>query len=93
MAHFLLLPVMAARERVYLATPYFIPDDPLKRALQEKAAAGVDVRLLLPGEHIDNQSARLSGQNHYDELMQAGVKIYEYRPTFIHSKFMVVDGL
>jgi cardiolipin synthase len=77
---------------VFLTTPYFIPDEPLKRALRDRARSGVDVRLLLPGEHIDNASARYSGQNHYDELMAAGVKIYEYRPTFIHSKFVVVDG-
>jgi cardiolipin synthase len=92
MAYFYLLPILAAREKIYLATPYFIPDDPLKAALMEKARAGVDVQLLLPGEHIDNASARYSGQNHYDELMDAGVKIHEYRPTFIHSKFGVVDG-
>jgi len=92
MAYFYLLPIMAAREKVYLTTPYFIPDEPLKTALREKARSGVDVRLLLPGRHIDNASARFSGQNHYDELMQAGVRIYEYRPTFIHAKFLVVDG-
>ena len=92
MASFYLLPIMAARERVYIATPYFIPDDHLKRTLADRARTGVDVRLVLPGRHIDNASARYSGQNHYDELMEAGVKIYEYRPTFIHSKFAVVDG-
>jgi cardiolipin synthase len=92
MASFYLVPILAARQRVYIATPYFIPDDHLKRALEERARAGVDVRLLLPGGNIDNASARYSGQNHYDELMEAGVKIYEYRPTFIHSKFVVVDG-
>jgi cardiolipin synthase len=92
MAYFYLLPVLAARERVYLATPYFIPDEPLKKALREKARAGVDVRLLVPGVHIDTPTARYSGQNHYDALISAGVKIYEYRPTFMHSKFVVVDG-
>jgi len=92
MAYFYLLPVLAAKSKVYLTTPYFIPDEPLKTALRDKARSGVDVRLLLPGEHIDNASARYSGQNHYDELMSAGVRIYEYRPTFIHSKFVVVDG-
>jgi cardiolipin synthase A/B len=92
MAYFYLLPILAAEEKVYLATPYFIPDEPLKTALRDRAQAGVDVRLLLPGDNIDNASARYSGQNHYDELMAAGVKIYEYRPTFIHSKFLVVDG-
>ena len=92
MAYFYLLPILAAQRKVYLATPYFIPDEPLKTALRDKARAGVDIRLLLPGEHIDNASARYSGQNHYDELLQAGVRIYEYKPTFIHSKFVVVDG-
>jgi len=92
MASFYLVPILAARERVYITTPYFIPDDHLKSVLEARAKAGVDVRLLLPGKHIDNASARYSGQNHYDELMEAGVKIYEYRPTFIHSKFVVVDG-
>jgi cardiolipin synthase len=92
MAYFFLLPVLAARERVSIATPYFIPDEPLKHALEEKARSGVDVRLLLPGRHIDNHTARWSGQNHYDDLMRAGVKIYEYRPTFTHAKYVVVDG-
>ena len=92
MAYFYLLSVLAARERLYVTTPYFIPDGPLKEALRARARAGVDVRLLLPGEHIDNASARYSAQNHYAELIDAGVRIYEYRPTFIHSKFMVVDG-
>jgi cardiolipin synthase len=92
MAYFFLMPVLAARGKAYITTPYFIPDEPLKRALQERARAGVDVRLLLPGRHMDNRSAQLSGQNHYDELMAAGVRIYEYRPTFLHSKFVVVDG-
>lgn len=92
MAYFYLLPILAAREKVFVTTPYFIPDEALKKALQAKARDGVDVRLLLPGPHIDNQSARLSGQNHYDDLLQAGVAIFEYQPTFIHSKFVVVDG-
>jgi cardiolipin synthase A/B len=86
------MPILAARKTIYLATPYFIPDEPLRKALEKKAREGVDVRLLLPGRHIDNKWVRYSGQNHYDELMQAGVRIYEYQPTFIHSKFAVFDG-
>ena len=92
MAYFYLLPILAARERVYLTTPYFVPDRPLKDALKDKARAGVDVRLLLPGEYIDNGSVRYSAQTHYEELIEAGVKVYEYRPTFIHTKVVVVDG-
>ena len=91
MAHFFLLPLLAARS-AYIVTPYFIPDRHLKRALEEQARAGVDVRLLLPGSHMENRTARWSAQNHYDDLMQAGVRIYEYAPTYLHSKFIVVDG-
>jgi cardiolipin synthase len=92
MAYFFLMSVLAARESVYLATPYFIPDDPFKEALKAKARAGVDVRLLLPGPHIDNHSVRFSGQNHYDELIESGVRIHEYQPSFMHAKYGVVDG-
>jgi cardiolipin synthase len=92
MAYFFLLSVLAARERVYLATPYFIPDDPFEQALKDRSRAGVDVRLLLPGPHIDNHSVRYSGQSHYDALLEAGVRIYEYAPSFMHAKYGVVDG-
>jgi cardiolipin synthase A/B len=92
MGHFFLLPLLAARQSAYLVTPYFIPDRHLKRALEEQARAGVDVRLLLPGTHMENRTARWSAQNHYDDLMRAGVRLYEYAPTYLHSKFVVVDG-
>jgi cardiolipin synthase A/B len=91
MAHFFLLPLLAARQSIYIATPYFIPDRHLTRTLQEQAQAGVDVRLLLPGPHMENRTARWSAQNHYDDLIQAGVRVYEYAPTYLHSKFIVVD--
>jgi cardiolipin synthase len=92
MAQFFNMSILAARESLYVVTPYFIPDKHLKNALKQRAEAGVDVRLLLPGEHIDNMWVRLSAQTHYEDLLKAGVRIYEYRPTFLHSKFMVVDG-
>jgi cardiolipin synthase A/B len=92
MAYFFVLSILAARERVYVRTPYFIPDGPLTSALEEKARAGLDVRLLLPGGETDNRMARFSGQSHYDGLLRAGVHIYEYQPTFTHAKGVVVDG-
>jgi cardiolipin synthase len=93
MAQFFVLSFMAARERIYVRTPYFIPDDSLSAVLAAKARAGVDVRLLLPGPHIDNRTVRFSAQNHYDALLEAGVRIYEYQPTFTHAKAAVVDGV
>jgi cardiolipin synthase len=92
MAYFFLLPVLAARESVYLAAPYYIPDNHLQSALVEKAKSGVDVRLLLPGSHTDNWIARASAQARYQELLEAGAKIYEYQPTFMHAKYGVIDG-
>jgi cardiolipin synthase len=92
MAYFFLAAVLAARERLWIVTPYFIPDRPLRDALRERARAGVDVRLLLPGPHIDNPQVRWSGQNHYDTLMESGVRIFEYQPTVLHTKFLVADG-
>jgi cardiolipin synthase len=92
MAYFFLLPILAARESIYLAAPYFIPDDHLQAALVEKAKSGVDVRLLLPGPHTDNWITRASAQARYQELLEAGAKIYEYRPTFMHAKYGVIDG-
>ena len=92
MAYFYLLPILAARQSVYLASPYFIPDRHLQEALVKKARSGVDVRLLLPGPHTDNRIVRSSAQDRYQELLEAGAKIYEYQPTFMHAKYGVIDG-
>jgi len=92
MAYFFLLPILSARESIYLAAPYFIPDKHLQSALVEKAKSGVDVRLLLPGPHTDNWITRASAQARYQELLEAGAKIYEYQPTFMHAKYGLIDG-
>jgi cardiolipin synthase len=52
----------------------------------------VDVRVLVPGKHTDHTLTRLTGQNSYESLLEAGVKIYEYQPTFTHAKIAVIDG-
>ncbi len=92
MAYFFLLPIFSARQSIHIVTPYFIPDKHLLKSLVDKAKAGVDVRLLLPGEHTDNWMTRASAQSHYQVLMNAGVKVYEYQPAFVHGKYIVIDG-
>jgi cardiolipin synthase len=92
MGYFYLLPVLAARQTIYFAAPYYIPDKHLQSALIDKGRSGIDVRLLLPGHHIDNWIVRASAQARYQELLEAGVKIYEYQPTFMHAKYGVIDG-
>jgi cardiolipin synthase len=92
MAYFYLLPIFAAQKSVYFAAPYYVPDTHLQNALVEKARAGIDVRLLLPSDRTDNWIVRASAQARYEELLEAGVKVYEYEPTFMHAKYGIVDG-
>ncbi len=88
----LLKRVRRARQRVWLATAYFLPSWKLRRALKRKARAGVDVRLLLPGPHTDHPSVRRLGQRHYAPLLRSGVRIFEYQPRFLHAKVQLCDS-
>jgi cardiolipin synthase A/B len=83
----------AARERLWLTASYFAPDEHLRAALEERARAGVDVRLILPNEHTDARPVRWAGQGYYEELLERGVRIFEYQPTFMHAKALVVDSV
>ena len=81
-----------AHERVWLCTPYFLPTLSLRRRMMAAARRGVDVRLLVAGPRHDHPSVRYAGQHYYRRLMRAGVRIYEYQPTFTHAKYCLVDG-
>ena len=84
---------LAARKRLWIATSYFVPDLATREAVAERARAGVDVRLLMPGKHTDARIIRHASYHYFDELLQAGVRIYEYQPTMMHAKTVVVDGM
>jgi cardiolipin synthase len=84
---------LAARKRLWLTSPYFVPDEATRKAVASRARAGVDVRILLPDNHTDAKLIRLASHAYYEELMQAGVRIYEYKQTMMHTKHAVVDGL
>ncbi|MEK7651597.1 MAG: phospholipase D-like domain-containing protein [Patescibacteria group bacterium] len=86
------LSIKAGREKIYLTYSYFVPDKTLRNILKEKAKEGVDVRILLPNDYIDGNTIRWASHRYFEELLQSGVKIYEYQPTMIHSKTIVVDG-
>lgn len=81
-----------ARERLWITTPYFVPDRDTRQVIARQARAGVDVRVLLPNKLTDARPIRWAAHSYYAELLEAGVRIYEYQPTFIHSKTLVVDG-
>lgn len=79
-----------ARKRIWIASPYFVPDVQVIAALQIAALRGVDVRILLP-EKADHKLVYLAGFSYYDETLPYGVKIYRYQPGFLHQKVMLVD--
>jgi len=83
--------IATAREKVCLTSPYFIPADAIIRALISAAMRGVDVRLLVPRKN-DIRVVGSAGRAFYPELIRGGVKIFEYLPTMLHGKTMVVDG-
>ena len=79
-----------ARERIELICPYFYPGRAFRRAMRHAAERGVRVRLLLQGK-LDYRFAGLAAQVLYDELLAAGVQVYEYTPAFLHAKVALVD--
>jgi len=83
----------AARKSIYITNAYCAPSSSQTRSLVAAVKRGVDVRLLLPGKHNDQPATKAAGRTAYGELLKGGVKIYEYEPTMIHSKTMVVDGI
>jgi cardiolipin synthase len=80
-----------ARRRLWIANSYFIPDLQLRKAVQDRARAGVDVRILVPGGHTDAKPVQYAGRGFYQELLEAGVRIFEYAPSMMHAKAVLVD--
>ena len=84
--------INGARQKLYMTSAYFAPEDDLAAMLIEAAKRGVDVRVLTAGEHTDQAMVRLAGRHRYGALLNAGVKVYEYAPTMVHAKTFVADG-
>ena len=82
--------ITEARSSVYIASPYLIPDEDLMTALKTAAMSGIDVRILLPS-FPDHKVVFYASRSYFDDLLLAGVKIYEYNKGFMHSKVIVVD--
>lgn len=86
-----LLALQCAQESIYIANPYFIPSRQVIAILSHLSKKGVDIRLMLSGSHCDTWWARQNSIRLYGELLDAGVRIYEYEPTMLHQKYMVID--
>jgi cardiolipin synthase len=86
------LVIASARRQLWIANSYFVPNDALADLLMRKRRQGVDVRVLAAGPVHDVPPVRAAQRATYARLLEAGVRIFEYKPTMMHSKTMVVDG-
>lgn len=82
--------IHSASRRVWLVTPYFVPGEAARMALTSAALGGLDVRLLVP-KMSDSRLVTMAARSYYDELLEAGVQVYEYGPRLLHSKALLCD--
>jgi cardiolipin synthase len=83
--------IATAQKRVWIATPYFVPDEPIAMALETAARRGVDVRLLVPNRS-DHPLADRAGESFLPVLLEAGGRVYRYEAGMLHSKLVAIDG-
>ena len=82
--------INSATDRLWIASPYFVPDDAIVQSLQLAALRGVDVRILIP-EEADSLLVKLAAYSYFDEIKATGVKFYRYQDGFLHEKAFLID--
>jgi len=85
--------IATAQRSIHITTPYFLPDHGLRREMRDALARGVEITILVPGKHSDHLLTRRSSRRLYGPLLKAGARIYEYEPSMIHAKVLIVDGV
>lgn len=90
---FMALTIAGARETLYISNSYFVPNVDFCTLLINAAKRGVDVRILTVSAQSDVKTTWYAGRALYEQLMEGGVKIYEYSPSMMHAKTIVVDGV
>ncbi|MDK3072600.1 cardiolipin synthase [Sedimentitalea sp. JM2-8] len=83
--------ICAAQERIWIASPYFVPDQDIVTALRHAALRGIDVRILMP-DKADHHLVGLAALAYLDDIREAGVRIFRYTEGFMHQKVFVVDN-
>jgi len=89
---FFALSIAGARKTLYITNSYFVPAHNFRRLIADAARRGVDTRVLTAGDDTDVKTTLYAGRARYKQLLTAGVRIYEYRPTMMHAKTIVTDG-
>lgn len=83
----------SACRSIHITTPYFLPDRSVRQELMRAMERGVEVKIIVPGKHSDHLLTRRSSRRLYGELLKHGAQIYEYEPSMIHVKSLVVDAV
>ena len=87
-----LFAIASARRTLDITSPYFVPDESSEWSLKEAVSRGVRIRILVEGDITDAMPVKYASRNVYDRLLSMGIEIYEYQPTMMHTKVVVVDG-
>jgi cardiolipin synthase A/B len=90
---FFALSIAGARKTLYITNSYFVPGENLMQLLLRSVKRGVDVRVLTVSGKTDVKTTWYAGRSYYEKLLEGGVRIYEFSPTMMHAKSMVVDGM
>lgn len=83
--------IACARKRIWLASPYFLPNKDTRHLLATAKKAGVDVRILTTGEKSDKKPVYYASYQVYGSLLRKGIQIFEYQPSMIHAKLLIID--
>ncbi len=87
-----LMAITAAEQTIDLSSAYFVPNQLTRNAMVKALKRGVKIRVIVPGPHTDADTVSNASKSNWDELLDAGAKIYEYQPTMYHVKAMILDG-
>jgi cardiolipin synthase len=90
---FIALSIASAHKTLYVTNSYFVPDGDFRKLLIDARKRGVDVRILTVSRNTDVKTTWWAGRSRYEELLEGGVRIYEYQPSMMHSKTFIVDGM
>jgi cardiolipin synthase len=88
-----MLAIAASRRTLDICSPYFVTDESSEWALAQAARRGVRIRILVEGDLTDAKPVKYSSRYAYEHLMEEGIQLYEYQPTMMHAKTLVVDGV
>lgn len=87
------LAIGAATKSIWITMAYFVPTKAFNSHLMKMAKKGVDIRILVAGPRTDKKIVLRAGRVSYEELLKAGVRIFEFEPTMLHTKTIIVDGV